>query len=102
MKSLNNILSAGIIFLAIVFIPVKSFSQEWSSVQKEVWKTVESHWKALAEENQDKFLNNFHPNFKGFVNWRTMPLDKENLGKWIEHMNKNTDIIYSRQVFGRS
>ena len=90
----KKIILAALIW--VLFTPLLAFSQEWSTAQKELWKIIETHWKALTEENQEKFLSNFHPNFKSFVNWRALPLDKENLGKWIEYMNKNTDIsIYT-------
>ncbi len=88
-----------IIVLAIMTIAIfmqSSFAQEWSKEQKEVWDIIETHWKYYASEDTGNFLKNFHPDFKGFVNWRTLPLNKENLGKWTEWMNKNVDVsIYT-------
>lgn len=83
--------------IAAMVMPMQpSFAQEWSKEQKEIWNIIETQWKYFASEDTENFLKNFHPKFKGFVNWRALPLDKENLGKWIEWMNKNVDVsIYT-------
>lgn len=96
MKFYTKTLILAILSIGVFCLPMLSFAQNWSAEQKAVWKVIETHWRYLAQENKEKFLENFHSAFKGFVNWRTLPLDKENLGKWIEYMHKTTDIsIYT-------
>jgi hypothetical protein len=80
--------------IAMILIPMhNSFAMELSKDQKAVWTTIEKHWEYFKSEDTENFLKSFHPRFKGYVNWRALPLDKENLGKWIEWMNKGVDIL---------
>ncbi|UCD15486.1 MAG: nuclear transport factor 2 family protein [Candidatus Omnitrophota bacterium] len=53
------------------------FAQEWSKQQMQVWKVIEQRWDNLInKKNLKGFVKDFHPEFRGFVNWRALPINK--------------------------
>jgi len=67
-----------------------AFAQEWSKEQLKAWKVIEKRWDNLVNKrNLEEFAKDFHPKFKGFVNWRVLPIDKEILKQGAENVIKN-------------
>jgi len=87
-----------IVSLAVIFLFSVSISaQEWSKEQKKVWQVIEERWDNLAnKKNLEAFVKDFHPKFKGFVNWRALPIDKEILKQGADNAIKN--ITFSMYV----
>ena len=75
-------------FIFISTMPV--FAQEWSKEQLNAWKVIENRWDNLVNnKNLEEFAKDFHPKFKGFVNWRALPIDKEILKQGADNVIKN-------------
>jgi len=84
-----------IIFAIVVSLCIPSlvFSQEWSSKQNEVWKSVEAHWEKLAEKDLEGFLEYIHPDYTGFTSFQPLPIDKDILSKWLSTWMLNSQLI---------
>lgn len=65
----------------------------WTKEQKEVWDTVEAHWRALIGGKIDEFLEFIHPEFVGYGHESPLPVDKPWLEKWVGFWAKSTTIV---------
>ncbi len=84
----KRIISLAILFATffismLIFASRVTFSQDLTGPEKEVLKLVEGNWECLAKKDLKEFLNNFHQDYIGYVNWRESPIDKEELAKAI-------------------
>jgi ketosteroid isomerase-like protein len=69
------------------------FSQEWSAVQKEVWKNVEAY-NALADAgNVEGFMAYVHNDYLGWNYQSALPNDKATVRKFVEYGFKNSKTI---------
>jgi hypothetical protein len=54
-------ISVSIILFSMIFLgSFQVFGQEWTTEQKEVWKTVEANWKAIKNGNIEALLELKH------------------------------------------
>ena len=75
------------LFLTIIIVSWSkiSFSQDWSSEQKEVWeisKKMEDFW---ANRDLDGYMSCLHKNFIGWFQKDPLPIDKNSLRNWERH-----------------
>jgi ketosteroid isomerase-like protein len=68
-------------------------AQDWSPVQKEVWKNVESYWALDAAGNLEGFMSYFHDNYIGWEMNQAMPSTKTTARKFIEESYKNNKTV---------
>jgi ketosteroid isomerase-like protein len=68
-------------------------AQDWSPVQKEVWKNVESYWALDAAGNLEGFMSYFHDNYIGWEMNQAMPSTKASARKFIEESYKNNKTV---------
>jgi ketosteroid isomerase-like protein len=71
------------------------FAQEWSAVQKEVWKNVEAY-NALADSgNVEGFMAYVHDDYLGWNYQSALPNDKATVRKFVEYEFKNSKTLVS-------
>ena len=82
------------VIVLCIFVSGVCFAQEWSRSQQGVWKVIEKRWDSLAKKNSKGFVSDFHPEFKGFVNWRSLPIDKTLLAEAGNFFMQGYDILF--------
>lgn len=81
--------------LSLLLIPAVSSAQEWSTAQKEVWKTVEAYWAISEAGDLAGFLSYFHPEYIGWDYSAALPLSVESQKKFMEYNFKTTkSLVY--------
>ena len=78
-----------LVFLLVFSIlsTVSLFAQNWSKNQLQAWQVIEDRWDNLVnQKNLEAFSRDFHPEFKGFVNWRALPIDREILKQGADNV----------------
>ena len=66
MKYISNLLVVVAVLCLALLTSTLLFAQAWSTAQKDVWKTVEAHWKVEAQGDLEGFLSYIHPDFRGW------------------------------------
>ncbi len=66
MKYISNLLVVVAVLCLALLTSTLLFAQEWSAAQKDVWKTVEAHWKIDAQGDLEGFLSYVHPDYRGW------------------------------------
>ena len=83
MKNIVKIASGIMMVLVISISSISASAQEWSSQQKEVWKTVSDYWAVMAKGDINGFLNYFHDDYSGWGYDMKVPGNKEDARKWL-------------------
>jgi ketosteroid isomerase-like protein len=82
------------LLLAALCLITPSFvsAQEWSTAQKDVWKSVEAYWALDAAGDTSGFLEYFDADYSGWSVYSPLPSDKATAKKFItfEHKNSKT------------
>ena len=87
------VLIALVSFLA--FTSMRSYGQEWTKEQKELWAVVESSWKAWSDNSVDKMMANVHERYLGWSDDMPMPSDKATIEKFFrKYANKLTEMDF--------
>ena len=83
--------------LCFTMLTTKSlFAQEWSPVQKEVWKNVEAYWDFFAKGDLEGFASYYHADYRGWSNQDAMPSTKSTAKKFLEYgMKSSKTLVYS-------
>jgi len=63
-------------------------SQEWSAVQKEIWKVEEETVSAFEKGDVERLMSYVHPDYRGSGHGSPVPIDKSILRKQVEQMTK--------------
>lgn len=96
---MNTFTKKGFYLLTIFLLlslPYNTFAQEWSSVQKEVWKNVEAYWEASAKNDLEGFLSYFHDSYLGWSNSSQSPSNKMDVRKWVGYeLSTGKVLVYS-------
>ena len=71
----------------------KSFAQQWSAEQKDVWSGVEKYWSVDASGDAKGFISYFDESYMGWAYQSDVPQTKSNTSKWIENGHKNTTTV---------
>jgi len=66
MKTTKKTISLIIIFAAISNIAYGQAEKDLNKAEKEVWKTVQTYYKASAAGDWEEYVSNFHPEFYGW------------------------------------
>lgn len=90
---MRKLFIASLALLFFVLIAMPAAAQEWSAVQKEVWKNVEAYWGMDAAGNLDGFMSYFHDNYMGWDINEPVPMDKASVRKFVEYEYKTTKTI---------
>ena len=90
---MRKLFIASLALLFFVLIATPATAQEWSAVQKEVWKNVEAYWGMDAAGNLDGFMSYFHDNYMGWDINEPVPMDKASVRKFVEYEYKTTKTI---------
>ncbi len=84
------------VVLVLLLLSKSNFAQQWSSEQKDVWAGVEKYWEADASGNAQAFLQYFDESYMGWNNVSPVPMNKSNVGKWIEQGTKtSSNVLYT-------
>lgn len=83
MKNAIKIYTAVILFLIMGLSSAPASAQEWSSEQKEVWKTVSDYWSVMAKGDVNGFIDYFHTDYSGWGYEMKVPSNKEDAKKWL-------------------
>lgn len=84
-----------VLAVTLVWASTGTHAQEWSAMQKEVWKNVESYWALDAAGNLDGFMSYFHENYMGWELGQPLPSGKATARKFIDHSYKTiTTVLY--------
>jgi hypothetical protein len=73
-----------IVLIAIVFIS-NSFAQEWTSEQREAWKTVKKMYENWEKRDLEGYINCMHKDFSGWYQKTKLPFTKDDLKKFEAH-----------------
>jgi ketosteroid isomerase-like protein len=68
-------------------------ANNWSSAQKEVWKTVESYTELAAKGDVDGFLKYFHEDYTGWSYQSPVPYGTESVKKWAGYFIPKREIL---------
>lgn len=93
MKQLKNIPALYLIVFVFLIQASSLAAQEWSPVQKEVWKNVETYWSLFAKGDFDGFQSYIHQDYRGWSNSSVVPSTKESHGKFLAYAMKNSKIL---------
>jgi len=77
---------------SVLLFSTPLLAQEWTSAQKEVWKSVENYWDLWAKRDVNGFLSYFHDDYSGWYNGSALPSNKSSAGKWISHMFSQSSV----------
>jgi hypothetical protein len=77
----------------ILLAPTLLHAQEWSAVQKEVWKNVEAYWGLYAQGNLEGYMGYVHTDYRGWSYNSALPSDKASSQKWVDHDIKTTKTL---------
>ncbi len=67
----------------------KSFGQQWTTEQKDVWAGVEKYWAVEASGDAKGFMSYFDDSYMGWEYQSKVPQSKSTISKWIENGIKN-------------
>jgi len=67
-----------------------SQAKGWSTLQKQVWQTVEAYAQASHERDLKKYLSFWHRDFLGWHNGDSMPTTYEQRQKGLKHYFSRT------------
>lgn len=81
------------LFCCLLLVSTEASAQDWSPVQKEVWKNVEAYWALDAAGNMEGFMAYFHDNYIGWDINEPLPMDKLSAKKFIDHSYKTEKTI---------
>ena len=82
--------------LILVAFGSKSFAQQWTAEQKDVWAGVEKYWAADASGDAKAFLSYFDESYQGWSYQSPVPMGKADVAKYIENDYKNnTTVLYT-------
>lgn len=65
----------------------------WTEVQNDIWKSIETHWDHLINKRVDDFIQFIHPDFIGFGHESPINIDRPWLEKWVGFWTKTTEIV---------
>lgn len=68
-------------------------AQEWSPVQKEVWKNVNDYWALMGKGDVTGFLTYFSDEYLGWDNDDPVPTTKEDTQKWLQFAFQGVKIL---------
>ncbi len=90
----------GIVFLMSgLSLSVKA--QEWTPVQKEVWKNVNDYWALMTKGDITGFMEYFHKDYLGWDDESALPATKEETQKWLQYMYQGVKIpLYEIKPLG--
>lgn len=83
----------AIILVAFFSLAGKSFAQQWSSEQKDVWAGVEKYWGVFAKGDLQGDMSYYDESYMGWEFQSKVPQNKANTGKWIEYDLKNNSMV---------
>ncbi len=91
------LIKSSLIFSLILLVFAgKSFAQQWSDAQKDVWAGVEKYWAVEASGDAQGFMSYFDDSYEGWSYQSKVPQSKSNTSKWIENeVKKNTSEVYT-------
>ena len=92
MKTLKKKYRLLLLVVTIISLPAISFSQQWSTEQKEVWEIEQKMSQFWANRNLDGYMSCLHENFIGWFNDDPLPIDKNSLRNWEDHWLGNVKI----------
>jgi len=82
--------------LILVAFAAKSYAQQWTSQQKDVWAGVEKYWAVGSSGDAAGFMSYFDDSYKGWDYQAKVPMNKDNTGKWIDYDSKTyTTVVYT-------
>jgi ketosteroid isomerase-like protein len=79
--------------LLLCFASAPAFAQQWNAEQKEVWGAIENVWEAFAQNDLQKVLTFFHPDYVGWHYGAQFPSNLETGKKWMEHFLPKREMI---------
>jgi ketosteroid isomerase-like protein len=83
-------------------------AQEWSTVQKEIWKVWEETMAAFEKGDVEKLMTYVHPDYRGSGHGSPLPVDKSMMRKQFELIAKTYKVLFvssqptAIQVFGNT
>lgn len=78
-----------------------SATEEWTALQKEVWRTVETYSEASHNRDLEKYLSFWHPDFLGWYNGDTHPTNyKERSGGLEYYFGTTKSLEYELEPMG--
>jgi ketosteroid isomerase-like protein len=83
-----------VILICFVFGITRVSAQEWSSAQKEVWKTEQDCWAVMAKGDLNGFFDYFHPDYVGWDYSSDLPSTKEEMTKIFTFFYGNAKILF--------
>ena len=87
----------GVSLLAALVVALMSVgianAQEWSTAQKEVWKSVETYSELGAKEDLDGLMSYFADDYLGWSTSSAMPGTKAEARKWIAHAFETSQTV---------
>jgi hypothetical protein len=88
-----------IFILSLLFILCYSisYSQEWSSEEKEAFKIIQNVCDSWAKRDLETYMSFYHSNFVGWFQKDPLPIDKNSLHNW-ERYWLSTDIIHHYEL----
>ena len=91
------LIKIGIMFsLMLLAFVGKSFAQQWTAEQKDVWAGVEKYWAVEASGDAQGFMSYFDDSYEGWSYQSKVPQSKTNTSKWIDNeIKKNTSEVYT-------
>ena len=91
------LIKTGIMFsLMLLAFVGKSFAQQWTAEQKDVWAGVEKYWAASSSGDANGFMTYFDDSYMGWDYQSKVPQNKSTTSKWVNYGLKNaTTLVYS-------
>ncbi len=68
-------------------------AQEWSAMQKEVWKNVETYWGLEVKGDLEGLLSYFHEDYSGWFNRSALPGNKAATRDFFTHALETEKIL---------
>jgi len=97
---MKYLLSIIVLLTGISTAVSPAYGQTWSKKQLEVWKVIDTVFKASIEK-EDWVPTYVHEEALAWFNSRPMPQDKSSLHKWFRYGNENsTDLLYDLYPVG--
>lgn len=93
---MKNIFKIMLISMMLIVPLVKSYSQEWSMAQKDVWKLVEKEWELWKNGDVDGISAMVHEKYQAWNNEFPLPVSKSQM---IEHFNSMKDSFKVNNYF---
>jgi ketosteroid isomerase-like protein len=79
--------------LTVTLAAAPAVAQEWSPVQKEVWKAVEAAWAAEMSGDLETYMSSYHPEFVGWGANNAFVRSKEYVRQVSEYTKATTKYL---------